>query len=116
AVKADAYARARVAPDGCWTARSRKQYPRAVLRFASWSLAILLFATSARAQEPEAAPETGASPENLEATQRAREHFMAGVEHFSAHRYREAIRAFSLAAQLVPSADLWFNIARAHEE
>lgn len=55
-------------------------------------------------------------PENIEATRQARRHFLAGVEHFTAHRYRDAIRSFSLAAQLVPSADLWFNIARAHEE
>ena len=88
-------------------------------RFAWCSIAILLFASSAaRAQEapPAEGERAAASPENLEATQRAREHFMAGVEHFSAHRYRDAIRAFSLAAQLIPSADLWFNIARAHEE
>lgn len=91
-----------------------------MVRFAPL-IAILLFASSAaRAQdEPpvegeEAPPAT--SPENLEATQQAREHFMAGVEHFSAHRYRDAIRSFSLAAQIIPSADLWFNIARAHEE
>ncbi len=78
-----------------------------------------LVGAGARAQDgAEAAAEQveAPAPENLEATREARQHFMEGVEHFSAHRYREAIRAFSLAAEQVPSADLWFNIARAHEE
>ncbi len=79
---------------------------------------LVAWATTAHAQEePEPAPEAEQpAPENLEATRQARERFMEGVNEFSAHRYREAIRAFSLAAELVPSADLWFNIARAHEE
>ncbi|MDH5490676.1 MAG: PEGA domain-containing protein [Myxococcales bacterium] len=47
---------------------------------------------------------------------RAREHFMRGMRHYEQRAYREAIQEFELAAQLVPSADLWFNIARAHEE
>lgn len=87
-------------------------------RFASCVIAFALVASTARAQDAPADEPAieGPSPENLEATRQAREHFMAGVEHFTAHRYREAIQAFSLAAQLVPSADLWFNIARAHEE
>ena len=55
-------------------------------------------------------------PEDLQATQRARQNFLAGIEHFRAHRYRDAIQSFQVAAQLVPSADLWFNIARSHEE
>ena len=58
----------------------------------------------------------GAAPENAEATRQAREHFEAGMAHFDGRRFREAIREFELASQLVPSADLWFNIARAHEE
>lgn len=35
---------------------------------------------------------------------------------YSARQFRRAIEAFTLAAGLVPSADLWFNIARSHEE
>lgn len=75
-------------------------------------------ATLAEAQEPEApAPsEADASPEDADAARRAREHFLEGMEHFEAHRYRPAIHQFELAAELVPSADLWFNIARSHEE
>ena len=38
------------------------------------------------------------------------------MEQFEARNFREAIHAFQLAASLVPSADLWFNIARAYEE
>lgn len=56
------------------------------------------------------------SPEDVEATQSASEHFRAGMQHFQERAFREAIREFEIAAGLVPSADLWFNIARAHEE
>jgi len=62
------------------------------------------------------APPAGTNPENVQATQDARQHFRAGMEHYLARRFREAIQAFSLAAELVPSADLWFNIARSHEQ
>lgn len=55
-------------------------------------------------------------PEDPEAAREARERFQAGMEHFQERRFREAIREFELAGQRVPSADLWFNIARAHEE
>ena len=70
--------------------------------------------------EEEASPEAGApeaaSPEDAQAAQQAREHFRTGMEHFEGRRFREAIHEFQLAAALVPSADLWFNIARASEE
>jgi hypothetical protein len=56
------------------------------------------------------------SPENAVAAQEARRHFMDGMAHYAARRFREAIRAFEFAAERVPSADLWFNIARAHEQ
>ncbi|HJL18451.1 MAG TPA: PEGA domain-containing protein [Sandaracinaceae bacterium LLY-WYZ-13_1] len=89
----------------------------------SWSSAIVLGVlavagpVSAQPADGEAPPaDEAAAPDNLEAAQGARRHFLAGIEHFEEHRYREAIQAFQLAAQLVPSADLWYNIARAHEE
>jgi tetratricopeptide (TPR) repeat protein len=47
---------------------------------------------------------------------RARAEFMAGSEHFQAERYSEAIHAFQVAASLVPSADIWYNIARSYQE
>lgn len=91
------------------------------LRTSTVIVLLLLATVPARAQDAETPGETdesaeAAHPENMEATQQARQHFMAGITHFAAHRYREAIQSFQLAAQLVPSADLWFNIARAHEE
>ncbi|MGE0785872.1 MAG: PEGA domain-containing protein [Sandaracinaceae bacterium] len=58
----------------------------------------------------------GAAPENMQGAQQARVHFTQGLEQFRAHRYREAIQSFQLANQLVPSADLQYNIARAYEE
>ena len=79
---------------------------------------MLTLCAPAYAQEEGESPpdEPGAAPENMRATDEAREHFMAGIEHFRQHQYRDAIRRFQLAADLVPSADLWFNIARAYEE
>ena len=41
---------------------------------------------------------------------------MAGVAHFQAERYSDAIHSFQVAASLVPSADIWYNIARSYEE
>lgn len=97
-----------------WTATRGRQYSRSV----RWALAfwISIGALPALAQEEQPPPPQEVNPENMEATQRARQHFMAGLEQFRAHDYREAIRSFSLAAELVPSADLWFNIARSHEQ
>lgn len=61
-------------------------------------------------------PESGPTPENQDASRAAREHFQEGMGHFASRQFRRAIEEFTLAAGLVPSADLWFNIARAHEE
>jgi tetratricopeptide (TPR) repeat protein len=65
---------------------------------------------------PEATPAAAAAPEDAEAARTARERFREGMRHFEARNFRDAIHAFQLAAQAVPSADLWFNIARAYEE
>ncbi len=65
---------------------------------------------------PEDEPEARAAVQDVELARRARTEFEAGIAHFQAREYREAIHSFQVAAQLVPSADLWFNIARAHEE
>jgi tetratricopeptide (TPR) repeat protein len=46
----------------------------------------------------------------------ARSHFRLGLQLFEARNFREALREFELVAQLAPSAELWFNIGRAHEE
>lgn len=76
-------------------------------------------AQGAYAQEPtpaETSPPDENNPENRSAVDQAREHYRSGMTHFDAHDYRGAIAEFHLAARLVPSADLWFNIARAHEE
>ncbi|MCA9577027.1 MAG: PEGA domain-containing protein [Polyangiales bacterium] len=60
-------------------------------------------------------PATG-NPENADASRQAREHFVRGQQHFDAREFAEAVESFEAAAALVPSADLWYNIARAHEE
>ncbi len=61
-------------------------------------------------------PQGVSTPENATAAQDARRHFTEGMAHYASRRFREAIHAFELAAERVPSADLWFNIARAHEQ
>ncbi|MFT5430963.1 MAG: tetratricopeptide (TPR) repeat protein [Myxococcota bacterium] len=84
----------------------------AILVFAS----TLTFGADASAQEVDPSPEEQHSPEDRSAVDQAREHYRTGMSRFDAHDYRSAIAEFHLAARLVPSADLWFNIARAHEE
>jgi len=83
-------------------------------------MALPVARAAAQEQPPPTGEEEGAapqvSPEDPEAARRAREHFQDGMGHFEERRFRQAIREFELAGQLVPSADLWFNIARAHEE
>ena len=91
---------------------------------ASARLAILLAASAiavpavARAQDAEVPtpPDETAAAQDADAAQRARLEFEAGMAHFQARRFRDAIHSFQVVAELVPSADLWFNIARAHEE
>lgn len=46
----------------------------------------------------------------------ARRHFELGQAAFAAHDYRAAVGEFALASALAPSAELWFDIARAYEE
>ena len=46
----------------------------------------------------------------------ARERFQSGNEHYQAHRYREAVREFELAASLYPSAEISYNIALCYEQ
>lgn len=80
-----------------------------------------LDASVAAAQPPEVDPATReasppTTPEDSQAAGVARARFQEGMAHFQARRFREAIQSFQLAAQVVPSADLWFNIARAYEE
>lgn len=90
----------------------------------AWLLSTAVGGVAAAQAEPEDAPvegeaagaAEGATPENAEAAQQARRHFRRGMEHFEARAFRDAIHEFQLAANLVPSADLWFNIARAYEE
>ena len=77
------------------------------------------FALPLQAQDADEA-QTGVAPgpeaESADAARQARERFQAGLERFDARDFAGAIQQFRLAAQLLPSADLWFNIARAYEE
>jgi tetratricopeptide (TPR) repeat protein len=63
-----------------------------------------------------ATPSETVGHQEADTAARARDEFMAGVAHFQAERYSEAIHSFQVAASLVPSADIWYNIARSYEE
>lgn len=97
-------------------ARHTARAPRAALAltFVALTLGTVAFAPQASAQRG-SQPATG-TPENADAARQAREHFLRGQQHFDAREFEEAVVAFEAAAALVPSADLWYNIARSHEE
>jgi tetratricopeptide (TPR) repeat protein len=82
----------------------------------SFVLAASATASAQASDDDGVASGQGGRPEDPEAARSARVHFRKGLEHFEERAYRQAIREFELAAQAVPSADLWYNIARAHEE
>ena len=46
----------------------------------------------------------------------ARTHFEAALAHYRERHYREAIREFELSLSIVPNADIWFDLGRAHEQ
>ena len=70
----------------------------------------------AQAGEVEASRAPPRAEEGEPPAEAARRHFLGGMGHFQERQFREAIHEFEMAAELVPSADLWFNIARSHEE
>ncbi|UJR80344.1 PEGA domain-containing protein [Sandaracinus amylolyticus] len=87
------------------------------MRPALVALVILALPSALSAQEtPQPPHDATVAEQDADVARRARAAFEAGVAHFEARRYRDAIHEFQVAAQLVPSADLWFNVARAHEE
>jgi tetratricopeptide (TPR) repeat protein len=69
-----------------------------------------------RAFAQAAAPSPAASGVSADARARALRHFEEGRAHYRARRFAQAARAFRAALALVPSAALWFNLGRAHEE
>ncbi len=106
-------------------ANDRPWYGLGVRRIATSSFLALALALpcapAARAQVADAPPAAAGGGETVgeqgvESTRRAREEFRAGLEHYQASRYVEAIHSFQVAASLIPSADLWFNIASAYEQ
>ncbi len=73
----------------------------------------MLLAGTPGATRAEAPAVTGSPAQGLS---QAREHFALGSRAFDNHDYRTAIRELELAAELAPSAELWFDIGRSHEE
>ncbi len=85
-------------------------------------LGVVGVASLARAQDaPPAAPPSGPSEsetvgeQSVETARRAREAFDGAMRDFGEGRYVDAIHGFQVAASLIPSADLWFNIASAYQ-
>lgn len=85
-----------------------------VFRAAALSL-LLSASTYARAQEATAHAQPS-SEDELSSLERAHAHFLLGLDYFRARDFRKALAEFEGAAKLSPTADLWFNIGRAHEE
>jgi tetratricopeptide (TPR) repeat protein len=85
-------------------------------------LCALLAASAASAPSPGAAqgPAAATPPEDAAPSPAvaaaARAHFLSGVEHYRARRYRDAIRELQVSRSLVPNAEIWFNVGRAHEQ
>ncbi len=75
--------------------------------------AAALHARGAAAQVPAAAAQAEVAPAPRES---AKEHFEAGLQQYRARHYREAIRELELSVARLPSAEVWFDIARAHEQ
>lgn len=90
------------------------------------ALVVLAHGHLAVAQAPAEQPQNDVGPSSTDAdptaidlrspAERAREHFRSGMRAFDERRFRDAIVEFRRASELVPSADLTFNIARAEEE
>lgn len=78
-----------------------------------FAVGLVAEASTAAAQEPS---EGAAAHLDADTARRARVEYETGVNEYREGRYREAIRAFQVAASLTPSADLSYNIARAYEE
>lgn len=99
----------------------RLAWARALLLAGAWLLAA---PPSLRAQEDAGTPAPTESPapdetvghQDADTAAHARDEFMAGIAHFQAERYSDAIHSFQVAASIVPSADIWYNIARSYEE
>lgn len=74
--------------------------------------------SSALGQQPaeESFAPAPSAQEEADRASEARQHFITGLEYYEAERYQDSIAEFEAAAVLVPSADLWFNIARAQEK
>jgi tetratricopeptide (TPR) repeat protein len=77
------------------------------------SLVSIAALTSIAHADPNRPPPSAAAAQTLA---RARDHFVLGMQLFEARNYGEALREFHLVETLAPSAELWFNIGRAHEE
>lgn len=87
------------------------------LRITALSVVLLV---SAHAHAQDAAvrkqPAQQTSEPELSSLERAHAHFLRGLDYFRARDFRKALAEFAGAAKLSPTADLWFNIGRAHEE
>jgi tetratricopeptide (TPR) repeat protein len=89
-------------------------FAAALVLAATCSLRVRAQSDSARATHV-AAPSSPAMVEDSRVAQ-ARSHFVLGMQLFDAGSFRDALQEFRLVETLAPSAEVWFNIGRAHEE
>lgn len=76
-------------------------------------LGLLVPVVASAQTEPQQSTGTEASPGRAAA---ARAAFGEGMRAYEERRFHDAIAAFRRAGEIVPSADLWFNMARSYEE
>lgn len=89
---------------------------RGALALLVWSLeGFALPHPTALGQGP-AGTDARESAAQMERARQARQHFADGMAAFRERQYEPAITAFEAARELIPSADLSYNIARAQEE
>lgn len=71
---------------------------------------------AAQAPPPASAARDSSAPPSPGLAAAARAHFVSGVEHYRARRYRDAIRELQVSRSLVSNPEIWFNVGRAHEQ
>jgi hypothetical protein len=80
------------------------------------SLCVGLVAVSDLFAQADPAPSDPSAAAAASTLIQARKHFRLGLSLYQQRSFRDAVREFRAAAELAPSADIWFNIGRADEE
>jgi tetratricopeptide (TPR) repeat protein len=101
---------------GVRVAKPRAARPVRVLAMMVLGVALGSLRVGVSAQDDDLMEAPPASADELTPLQRAHAHFLLGLDFFRGRDFRKALAEFESAARISPTADLWFNIGRAHEE